>query len=127
MSEELSVWPVHEKARVTYGEVHDMLSRIRRRIEGPRTPATAVGTQPTSFPLLHYVIGTQPGRTGAGGGKVIGEDHGWGADVMVWRVADLEAPPEALEGKLNDMVNEMWDAVERYARLLVRHHDHLQL
>lgn len=64
VSEELSVWPVHEKARVTYGEVHDMLSRIRRRIEGPRTPATAVGTQPTSFPLLHYVIGTQHGRTG---------------------------------------------------------------
>lgn len=41
-----------------------------------------------------------------------------GADVMVLRVADLEAPPQALEGKLNDMVNEMWDAVERYARLL---------
>lgn len=60
MAEEMSVWPVHEKVRVTYGEAHDMLSRIRRRVEGPRASATmtaASASGQTSFPLLDYVIG----------------------------------------------------------------------
>ena len=44
-------WSVHDKVRVSYSELHDTLTNIRRRLEGPRGLTTG------EFPLLRYVVG----------------------------------------------------------------------
>lgn len=51
ISEELQGWSVHEKVHVSYAELHDALSRIRRRLEGPR------GITRGELPLLRFVVG----------------------------------------------------------------------
>ena len=128
VAEELAGWSVHEKVHVSYAELHDALLRIRRRLEGPRGITTG------ELSLLRFVVGARWLCFWHGW---LGRSRGLGGEACCSVSCILRLPPswhdtdmEAKEGEeaglggveggaiLYEMVNETWDAVERWVRVI---------